>query len=44
MPATGWRCSARAGWRLILERADLSEEAIVAASLGLAGQPARLAS
>jgi ribose transport system ATP-binding protein len=27
-----------------LERADLSEEAIVAASLGLAGQPARLAS
>ena len=29
---------------LILERADLSEEAIVAASLGLTGQPARLAS
>jgi hypothetical protein len=29
---------------LIFERADLSEEAIVAASLGLTGQPARLAS
>jgi ABC-type sugar transport system ATPase subunit len=29
---------------LVLERAELSEEAIVAASLGLTGQPARLAS